>query len=433
MRLDRRRLLRSAVGGLSLRALATGLPASFLTSRTTEASPDTAANYLILAMSDRGDPVNANAPGSYVDGVVNNPLPEMAPVDFDLGPVRTRAARPWSELSAALRSRMAFLHMQTGVVTHSELDDVLQLRGAVAGTNGVRAELLPSMLADEASPRLGTILREPIPLGRESLSAAGLPLDRISPAELKSLFSGNQADLASLATLRDQTLDELYAGLRQTGTQQQLRFLDRFAKGRGQARQLGEQLGDLLERISDNPLLPEDEARDEILAAVALIQLNVTPVVTIHIPFGNDNHQDADLGDESDEHQIGVGLIQRLWDELVSAQLEERATFAMINVFGRTLRRNGGGGRDHNQVHHVLPAFGPRVRPGVYGGIVQDGADLEASAIDPATGRAEPDGTIPADETLLAAGHALVDWMCLPREVAERRLQGGRPIEGILS
>lgn len=430
---NRRQALSYAVSGLGLRGLATGLPAAFIAApRSAQAQAETRPTYLIMALSDRGDPINANAPGSYVEGIVNNPLPAMAPVDMRLGSTMTRAARPWAELPASVRDRMAFVHLGTGVVTHTQFDEVLNLRGAVRGTDGNRDEMLPSMLSAEASSLLGTTMKEPVPLGREGLTFGGLPLDTIGPAELKNLFSASLPQLAQLGSLRDQALDALYADLRRDGTRQQRDFLDRFAIGRAQARLLGEQLGDLLERVSDNPLDDEAHARDQILAAVALFRLNVTPVVTVHLPFGADNHQDDDLSQEADQHEIGIGLIRTLSEELRAAQLEEQTTFVTLNVFGRTLRRNGAGGRDHNGNHHVLAAFGPRVRAGVYGGVKAVRNDFGATDIDSQTGTSVTDGDIPADETLVAAGHTVIEWMGLPPQVAADRLSGGRPIRGMV-
>lgn len=433
MTFDRRTALRLAASSWGLRAFATGLPLRFILDPGQAASaPRDVPTYLVLAVSDRGDPVNANAPGSFVDGVTNNPFEAMAETPLELGSVITSAARPWSQLSAELRSRMAFLHMSTGVVTHTQMDEVLQLRGAVAGPDGSRNEMLPSMLAAEAQPGTGSLLGDPIPLGPEGLSAGGLPLDGISPQELKNLFSGSNPGLAELADLRDQTLDSLYGELRSSGTGQQRTFLDRFVQSRDQARQLGEQLGDLLERVSETPFNIELETQDQILAAVALLRLNVTPVVTIRLPFGGDNHQDGDLSDEADDHEVGVGALQSLWDELAAAGIEDRTTFAMLNVFGRTLRPNQAGGRDHNGDHHVLVAFGPEVKSGVYGGLVPQGETLSAAAIDPATGLAAPHGAVAPEVSLLAAAHTLVDWMGLPRDVASRRLSGGQPLAGLV-
>lgn len=433
-RFDRRRaLLFGLRGGLALRALATGLPLSFLSLPRRVRAQEAETSYLVLAISDRGDPLNANAPGSYVEGVVNNPLPELAPTTVRLGAMETRAARPWAELPETLRSRLAFFHFRTGVVTHPQMDEVLHLRGAVTSTEGAREEMLPSMLAAEAAPSLGTILRDPIPLGREGLSASGLPLDGISPAELKNLFATSLSGLDRLASLRDQAIDQIYADVRASGTRQQRTFLDRHVQSRDQARALGEQLSTLLERVSDNPMNEVEEARDQILAAVALFRLNVSPVVTIHIPFGADNHQDATLEDEAAAHLSGIGLIETLHQELTAAGLLDRTTFATLNVFGRTLLPNRAGGRDHNGNHHVMAAFGPRVRPGVYGALAREGNDFAAMAIDAETGRGVPDGNVPADETLLAAGRTLVRWMGLPDEVSERRLTGGRAVEAMVA
>ncbi|MEL6187914.1 MAG: hypothetical protein AAFU79_25095 [Myxococcota bacterium] len=111
----RRTLLeRLGAGGLTLTSLATGLPATFLrTGKVVAAGPDT-PDRLILLLSDRGDPLNANAPGSYIPGVVNNPLASMAPQTVRLGDRSVEGARPWAEiLSDDLRERLAFFHLST--------------------------------------------------------------------------------------------------------------------------------------------------------------------------------------------------------------------------------------------------------------------------------------------------------------------------------
>lgn len=432
-RINRRQaLLRGLAGGAGLTALATGLPTSFLRSRSTAYAQSSAPTYFVLAASNDGDPVNANTPGSYVDGVINNPLDEMAPVDFRLGSVSTRGARPWSTLSEDLRARLAFLHMATDVVTHGQMDEVLQLRGSVIGRDGSRLEMLPSAIAEEAADVLETTITEPIPLSDERLFSRGLPLDNIGPVELKNLFSVEQRPLTQLAERRDAALDALAADLRSNGTQAQRAFLDRYALGRTQARALGEQLATLLERIVDNPLDEVAVAENEIVAAVALFRLNVTPVVAIQLPFGADNHQDSDLGEEADQYQDGVALIQLLWDELKAADLADRTTFAMLNVFGRTLLRNSAGGRDHNENHHTLVTFGPAIEPGVYGGLIPVDNGFGAAPIDPASGRPTSDGGINRETSLLATGRTLMRAIGLADEVAQQRLTGGTVISGML-
>ena len=111
-----------------------------------------------------------------------------------------------------------------------------------------------------------------------------------------------------------------------------------------------------------------DSPTDQVIAAVALIKLKVAPVITIHLPFGSDNHNDSDLTVEAQETVDSIGVLGTLWSELTTAGLQDQVTFASLNVFGRTLKRNAGGGRNHNQNHHVMALFGKHVQGGVIGG-----------------------------------------------------------------
>ena len=74
-------------GYIGLRALATGLPASFLLNprRALAADPQpgcatqSKAQYIILNTSGSGDPINANVPGTYDDPkIVHSTDPTMA-------------------------------------------------------------------------------------------------------------------------------------------------------------------------------------------------------------------------------------------------------------------------------------------------------------------------------------------------------------------
>ena len=98
---SRRQALKAALFGpgfIGLKSLATGLPISVLLNgipkdaqaQTTDGSPQ----YLILMSSAAGDPINANCPGSYVDGVVNNPQATLAETALSLGGYQTTAAAP---------------------------------------------------------------------------------------------------------------------------------------------------------------------------------------------------------------------------------------------------------------------------------------------------------------------------------------------------
>ena len=52
----------------------------------------------------------------------------------------------------------------------------------------------------------------------------------------------------------------------------------------------------LLENLA---AITTNDPMNQVLAAVTLIKMNVTPVVSMHIPFGGDNHTDTDLVNET--------------------------------------------------------------------------------------------------------------------------------------
>jgi len=429
----RRALLRGGGAALLLRALAVGLPPAWLLAASAprparsplallaardalaQSSPR-ALQTLILSTSSAGDPVNANCPGAYVPGAQNNPL--LAASRVTLGAGGARGASVWGELPEALRARLAFVHLSPRAVAHPEYSATMSLHGAVKNAAGNGTEMLASALAQLAAPGLGTLQGEPLPLCREPLTYEGQPLQNLKPSELKALFAGADPALLDLRATRDAALGALYGDLRAQGTRAQRAFLDRYLLSRDEARSLGERLGALLGDLSTDEDL-RDEAGDQVIAAVALAQLQVSPVVTIRLPFGGDNHQDRDLTEEQLQTQESVGHLADLWARLGAAGLRERVSFGLLNVFGRELQRNSQGGRNHNRAHAVMVAFGAGVRGGVYGGVTGEG---QARAINPATGA--PDGDIPADETLEAAGHTLALALGHPPEAVASRVRG---------
>ena len=83
MQTGRRKLLKGAILGaglVGLRCLATGLPKSWLLGDRIAHAADLSPQFLILATSGQGDPLNANAPGSFVQGAENSPIAEL--IDF---------------------------------------------------------------------------------------------------------------------------------------------------------------------------------------------------------------------------------------------------------------------------------------------------------------------------------------------------------------
>ena len=418
-------------GAIGLRSLATGLPLSFLTRRAF-AEP-TSMSPVILSLRSSGDPLNANCPGSYVAGVRNNPAFGTG-VDLMLGAVKTRAAQSWADLPGALRDRLAFIHHNTLAVAHPDFPKVLGLNGAGKGTDGNGSEMLPSLLAQELAGGLMTIQQEPVDLGGTPLTALGNPLPSYTPASLKGLF-GSGSNLDKFAALRDSTLDTLYVDLRKNGTPAQRRFLDQNAMARQQARDLGSELGTLLAQVP-----PEDadgfDFAAQVVSAVALIKTRVTPVVTISLPFGGDNHTDPMLVNEADQTVLGVGAIGDLYRQLDAMGMNAGAsgvTFASLNTFGRTLGTSDG--RAHNKAHHVMTLFGPRVRAGVYGGLGTDpggGKDPVAQDLDSASGRAQPGGDVPAAQSLPAVGATLAAAAGIASDRIAKRIKDGRTLRGLL-
>jgi hypothetical protein len=156
----------------------------------------------------------------------------------------------------------------------------------------------------------------------------------------------------------------------------------------------------------------------------------VTPVVTIRIGFGGDNHTDADLQNEVDQHVSGTQGIQQVMDAIASLGLTDRVTFAFMNVFGRNLNGNakvdGRGGRDHYGNHAVSVIIGKNVQPGVIGGVapvvsggfgVSEGA-LGAASIDSVTGAPLPDdgGDVRSSETNATYAMTLGALLGIPEE-----------------
>lgn len=428
VRASRRRLLKAAAFGagfVGLRALATGLPKSWLLGDRVAYAETLAPQFLILATSSNGDPLNANAPGSFVAGAQNSPLPELAAADVTFGETAHQAAKCWGDLPAELRARLAFFHHRTYTNAHPEHRKVMALHGAAKSAAGNGQEMLPSLLASELAEALGSIQTEPIPLGNELITFEGRALDNIDPTGLKSLFDQPDDLLTGLSSLRDQEIDAIYADLRVNGTRVQRQFLDRYALGRDQVRKLGEDLATLLARLPVDPT-NRDSPVDQVIAAVALIKLKVAPVVTIHLPFGGDNHNDSDLTVEAQDTVDSIGTLGTLWTELTAQGLQDQVTFASLNVFGRTLKRNTGGGRNHNQHHHVMTLFGKHVKGGVIGGVEEVERDFGATAIASATGKSDPGGDIDALSSLESAAKTLAAALQLPSERIDARIAGGK-------
>ena len=430
----RRALLKATVfggQGLGLRALATGLPVGFLQRPLTASAQDYTcadkkrAQYLILSTSSAGDPLNANVPGTYdFPDIAHSADPRMAPTPLSLAGKPYTAAQLWSTLPPAVLDRTVFFHHATFTNNHANLPKALKLMGGTA-----RQEMLPSILAKYLAPCFGTVQVDPVSAGAgDVLSIDGRSLPNVAPTGLRDLLTRPASPLFRLQPLRDSALDEIHALLKEHGTKAQTIYLDALAQSRQQARALGSDLLDMLAGIRSNG--PDGQ----ITAAVALIKMNVSPVITIRIPFGGDNHTDQDLlRSEVPQHESGIRSIAQLMEALRVAGLQDQVTFAAYNVFGRTLKKNGTAGRDHWGSHHATVMIGAGLRGGVVGGLEPKSADYYAAPIDAKTGAASPGaGDIPFAETLAAMGKTLGAAVGLGPATLDRHIAGGKVVSAAL-
>ena len=136
---------------------------------------------------------------------------------------------------------------------------------------------------------------------------------------------------------------------------------------------------------TDLSTITGDDATNQVTAAALLIKMNVTPVVTIHLPFSGDNHTDNNFAGEASQTDASVNNIKALMTKLTTYGLQDKVTFATLNVFGRTF--DGLNGRGHNASHAVSVMIGKGFKGGVVGGIVPGG---HAADIDAASGRGAP-------------------------------------------
>ncbi|MFG6459539.1 hypothetical protein [Roseateles sp. BYS96W] len=386
MDMHRRRALLTGLfgtGHVGLRALASGLPAWLLANPTAAnaqamsclLSNKGRAQFLVVSASSAGCPLNCNVPGTYDDPAVIHPSQaEFAATDIALGAKVVKGAQVWAGLSAGVRSRTNFFHHVTSSTVHGDHPKVMRVMGNTASN-----EMLPSIYAKHLAACLGTVQSEPIAVGvsgnsLEQVSFAGRTLSGISPLQLKELLTGDKANpLVQLRSVRDSTLDELNALFKQGGTRQQVAFLDALAASQGQVRKLADDLASTLSAIKDNGV------QGQALAAAALVAAKVSPAITLRIPFGGDNHDDADLysewfqGTDHGSSKTGVPGIQAVMDALAALKVQDAATFATMNVFGRTLsgsaKVTARKGRDHHGNHAVMVMIGKNVTPGVTGGV----------------------------------------------------------------
>ena len=379
--------------------------------------------YLIVSTSSLGDPLNCNCPGTYeISACIHPQQAEVASTPIKLGATTYGAALPWSLTTAGgqldptqnILSRTCFFHHSTGTTVHGDQPKVMKLEGEMSG-----GEMLVSAIAKQLAPCLGTVQAEPVAVGAESnasefVSFAGRTLPPISPLQLKQLLAASNSPLVNLRSIRDTALDELNALAKSDGNVAQRQFLDALANSQTQVRALSSSLGSTLSSIKGN------DVSGQALAAAALVAAKVTPVVTMNIPFGGDNHSDQNLQNEADQTVSGVAGIQALMTALAGLSLLDSVTFSTLNVFGRNLngisKVESRAGRDHDGNPCVTVMIGKNVAPSVIGGIGPDASgNYEAIGINSSTGAASTTGDITADATHAAAAQTLYAALGIPQ------------------
>ncbi len=434
MKISRRNVLSSALFGagyIGLRALATGIPAAVLMRGKKALADGTCAaadkaQFVIFQTSGNGDPINANAPGTYKDPLIAHNLdPTMVATALTINGTATTAAAPWATLPQNVLDRTCFWHIATNTPVHPKEPDVLKLMGTTTPS-----EMLPSLLARQLAPCLGTIQAQPITLGAtspsEGLSFGGQALPIIPPLALAATLTSPTGPLTNLQKLRDDTLAKLDDVYRGSATKAQSAYLDSLIKSQTEVRNIKQDLLGQLSAISDNSV------DSQITAAIALIQMNVTPVIAIHIPFGGDNHADAALAKEAAETVSGVASIASLMSQLATAGLQDKVSFVSLNVFGRTIGQGNTDGRQHNENHQVSLTIGKPFKGGIIGGVAPMAGDYGATALDSASGKSSSSGDVAAGDTLASFGKTAMAAVGVDAATIEGAIVSGKVVAGAL-
>jgi hypothetical protein len=455
-------------GYLGLKAMATGLPAWFIanpklaTAQSLACAVNASENlqYLIVSASSMGDPISCNCPGTYAGGAANDTPAaaaaihpddtSMAPTAVTLGAKTYTAAAPWGTLLESAKARTSFFHHVTLANNHGDQPKVMRLMGATTG-----GEMLVSAYARHLAACLGTVQPEPVAVGArgnasELVSFGGRSLPSVSPTQLRQLLTGSTGGgrpgaqggnvLVQMRGARDKYLDQLnrLAKESSSATKVQQQFLDALALSQAQVRKLTESLAETLGQIDGDDM--EGQAR----AAAALIAAKVTPVVTVRISFGGDNHSDsglaAEIADHTDANTRGTGVagINLILQQLADMGLADKVTFATLNVFGRNLngisKTDSRSGRDHYGNHSVAVMIGKNVAPGVIGGVTPvsggfgagSATALGASDIDAATGvSVASGGDVPRTETHVSMARTLGAALGIPQAELDKSFVQG--------
>jgi len=351
----------------------------------------------------------------------------MAKTALTLGATSTFAAKPWAQLAQDVLDRTAFFHHATYTPVHGELNRVQKMMDETE-----KNDMFVSLLARELGPTLGTVQADPVSLGAsggELLSAGGRILGNVAPLSVRQALGGVEGPLKDLTAMRDAQIDRIYDVYRERGTPTQRTLLDAWVRSRDEVRGIGQDLIARLDAITAN------DQENQIKCAAVLAAMNIAPVITLHLGFGGDNHSDADFEKEAEAHLSAIPLLGSLMADLDAMKaegvLKHDVLVGTLNVFGRTLKKKGTTGRDHNSGHHVMMLMGTGVKGGVIGGLRanDDNSDYIANSINSADGSA--DGDIPFEETLASAGKTLGYALGMTETRLDEMIEGGKVVKSV--
>lgn len=436
---SRRALLKKALFGAGmwgLRSLATGIPVSVLmnprSALAQSCTPAAKAQYLIFATSGNGDPMNGNVPGTYINdpNVLHPSDPTMTATNMSIGGTSYKAAAPWATLAPTTVARTCFFHHGTYTVVHPDEKKVLSLMGA---TNG--SEMLVSLLASQLAGQLCTIQKEPVSVAAagasETIFYQGRPQPMLTPVSLATILTAPSGPLYNLQTYRDADLNRLNDFFKTNGNKSQKDFIDRYATSQTQVRAVGQTLMSQLASLTDNT--PDSQ----ITAAVVLFQMNVTPVVTVHIPFGGDNHTDTGLATESAQHVAALATINNMMTKINAAPgMADKISFMAMNVFGRTMSAaHKTDGRDHHGDHHCSIMIGSGFKGSVIGGIEAANNDYRAQSINSTSGAgvAAGAGDVKFADTMGSMGKTLGMGLGVDKSFLDTNIMQGTVIQPALA
>jgi hypothetical protein len=359
-------------------------------------APNATPQFIIFNTSGQGDPINANCPGAYgVSGVYNCPAATLPTAMSTFGAWTGTAAAGWAQLPS---DSTGIWHIMTNNVVHPKEPNVLGLNSALTSP-----DMFPSFLARSLQPCLMTVQPQPVSVGAttpsEALTYQGATQPIIPPTALYDTLSNSGVLSAqSLLKVRDETLSQMNSVYLKTASPAQSDFIQALVTSEGQVRELPDQLLSQLSQIT-SPTYKGDPVGQQFIAASVLIQMKITPLVSIHIPFGGDNHHDQGLATEAAETQSGLTSLAQLVTMLqttmmpgTSTPLSDLVTVMSLNVFGRTLNGMSTNGRQHNLNHQASFVIGKPFKGGVWGGIGPVGGDFGCLAIDPTTGAGVAEG-----------------------------------------